>query len=725
MLFLGFPTIHLRTPRIYKTLFKSCSSICLYSSVTPLHFFNSFNLKNTKFNNSLSKQKMSSMNVLVYSGPGTTKNCVEQCVKTFRLLFTPYYSVSTADERMLENQPWELKTALLVIPGGADLPMCKTFRGKINDRIKSYVSKGGKYIGICAGGYYSSSRCEFELGNPTMEVSGPRDLKFFPGPCRGSVVKGFDYGTEKGTRALEISVNLNELPNIAPKVPVYVNGGGLFVDAHKYRNVKILATYPDDIDVNDNVGGSNAAAVLCEVGRGKALLFGCHPEFDPDTLDDNSEVPSFAQVLKTLKATNNSRIDFLRSSLKKLELKVNEKETHMPNLTPLFLCSIDGASGGNLIKSLESEIGYQIQNVMDVGSDKFAINKSMNYVHETENVRAVEDPSLAIKQIFLCENETPDKYLTPNFDIEKFKRCLTEFYELSNQKMNENSVGNTFMYGEVLTSTSGLMDSNFKFLPLIPDGFTITGTIQLLGKGRSGNHWVNPKGVLPVSFLLKIPQSITANSPVVFIQYLGSMAYTQAILEYGEGYDELPVKIKWPNDIYIKYPKYVGENIDKDSKEVTHTKIGGILVNTNVFNGVFYLVLGAGVNVSNEAPTTSINSVIDAMNEYYAKIGKNKRLSHLEEEKLLAKFLTIFNQMFTKFKVDGFTPFLKDYYKMWFHSNQIVTLSHKNGAKAQVCGITPDWGMLMAKDLKTGTIYELQPDGNSFDMFNGLISQKR
>lgn len=667
------------------------------------------------------------MNVLVYSGPGTTQLCIDQCLDSFRLLLSPYYSVSTVNERVLKEQPWESKTAMLIIPGGADLPICKVFRGTINDRIKNFVNKGGLFIGICAGAYFSSGRCEFEVGNPEMEVSGPRDLKFFPGICRGGAIKGFHYGSEIGTKVVEVSVNSKILHGLPNTIHLYLNGGGMFVDAHKYSNVQILASYKDNLDVKDDdeLKGQKAAAVLCTVGRGKSLLFGTHPEFNPALLKNNPEIPSFNQVIKSLKVTNRSRIEFLRESLKLLGLKVNEKEYERPKLTPLFLTSIDKKLATELVTKLESNLHYQIQNIMDLGKDKLAINKSLQYIHNSINETSQEDPELAIKKLYLCDNELPSNSLTPYFDMKYFEDCLIQFYKDSNQALVRGSLGFTFMYGEVLTSTSVLMDSNYRFLSLLPEGFTITGTIQVLGKGRSGNHWVNPKGVLPASVLLKLPQKITQTAPVVFVQYLCSMAYTHAVLEYDVGYEEIPIKIKWPNDIYIKLPKYVGKQIGKDSKEVTHAKIGGILVNTNVFDGEFYLVVGAGVNVSSDAPTTSVNTVIDAMNEHYKSIGSEKRLNHIREEKLLAKYLTIFNQMFEKFKISGFKPFLNDYYSLWFHSNQIVTLNDEGKVKAEIFGITPDWGMLMAKDVKTGNVFQLQPDGNSFDMFSGLISQKR
>jgi len=35
----------------------------------------------------------------------------------------------------------------------------------------------------------------------------------------------------------------------------------------------------------------------------------------------------------------------------------------------------------------------------------------------------------------------------------------------------------------------------------------------------------------------------------LFVQYIASMAIVEAVKAYGEGYDDVPVRLKWPNDI--------------------------------------------------------------------------------------------------------------------------------------------------------------------------------
>lgn len=179
------------------------------------------------------------------------------------------------------KEPWTPSCALLVFPGGADLGYCRTLNGVGNRRISQYVERGGLYLGFCAGGYYGSKRCEFEVGNKRgMEVVGDRELGFYPGTCRGCAFSGFVYHSERGAKAAEIRVSKTSLSEgaVPAAFRTYYNGGGIFVDAPKFhdRGIEVLASYTDDLDVDSGEG--KAAVVYCKFGDGAALLTSNHPE---------------------------------------------------------------------------------------------------------------------------------------------------------------------------------------------------------------------------------------------------------------------------------------------------------------------------------------------------------------------------------------------------------------------------------------------------------------
>jgi biotin--protein ligase len=273
------------------------------------------------------------MNVLVYSGNGTTTESVRHCLYTLRRLLSPTYAVVPVTGDIIIKEPWTASCALLVIPGGADLGYCRTLNGEGNRRITQYVNRGGSYLGFCAGGYYGTSRVEFEVGDKKMAVVGDRELGFYPGICRGLAFAGFVYHSEAGARAADVKINRSAFGEVLKNVPenfkCYYNGGGVFVDAKKLesRGVQTLASYTENLHVDSGEG--SAAVVYRKVGEGHVILTGPHPEFAPNNLNKAKGPPSFTDAVDAIASTDATRIEFTKLSLRKLGLKVNEEEQAM------------------------------------------------------------------------------------------------------------------------------------------------------------------------------------------------------------------------------------------------------------------------------------------------------------------------------------------------------------------------------------------------------------
>lgn len=115
--------------------------------------------------------------VLVYSGPGVSPLSLSHTVLTLSLLLLPHYTVQPVTAQLLSTEPWESNCALLVIPGGRDLPFVEelSMKTKVTRRIREYVQEGGRYLGICAGAYFGSKEVHFDIGG-SMEVKGDREL---------------------------------------------------------------------------------------------------------------------------------------------------------------------------------------------------------------------------------------------------------------------------------------------------------------------------------------------------------------------------------------------------------------------------------------------------------------------------------------------------------------------------------------------------------------------
>lgn len=687
------------------------------------------------------------MNVLVYNGPGTTPGSVRHTVDTLRYLLEPHYAVSTVSSKVLLQEPWQAKTSALVFPGGADLPFVKECRPVI-PAIKDFVSKkGGRYIGFCAGGYFGSSRVEFCQGDPLMEVTGNRDLKLFPGTARGPAFDGFKYKSDVGARASRLLVNNGT------EFSCYYNGGSVFVDADSCDNVEVLAHYSESIDVPFSDTNSNtkpAAVVLCSVGKGKALLTGPHPEFIPKLLEKGEHDSDFpAHLLDELKKDDTKRLEFMHYILSKLGLKTrsNYANYHIPSLTPLLMVN---NPYNNAVKSndFEERVVENLDDVIVAGNhlefsaeeDSFELFKGISdSFKEASTHLDKNDPKNSVKTIVIPNDDEFASMgnVAPNFNFQKYFMTLKE----------SNNIGSILMYGEVVTSTSTLLNVNRTLLSSLPENRILhVGDVQLAGRGRGGNSWVNPKGVCASTAVISIPlvsPATNQNISISFVQYLAMLAYCKAITSHGSGFEDLPVRIKWPNDLYIMNPDYyysknlqlLGKKFDHKLVPLTdiepaYVKVAGLLVNTHIFGDRYTLLLGCGLNVSSTGPTTSLDGWVDILNEERKKQNFSV-LPHVEKEKLLADYMNYLEDILKTFINRGVCYLLPEYYNYWLHSNQIVTLSDHGNTRAMITGITEDYGLLIAKELApgsdysfTGSVFNLQPDGNTFDIFKGLIAKK-
>ncbi|OKL61975.1 hypothetical protein UA08_02569 [Talaromyces atroroseus] len=667
------------------------------------------------------------LNILVYSGHGSTVDSVRHCLYTLRRLLAPNYAVIPVTADMIVKEPWISTCALLVMPGGGDLGYCQSLNGQGNRRISQFVHNGGAYLGFCAGGYYGSQRCEFEVGDKKMQVVGERELAFFPDTCRGCAFAGFVYHSEAGARAAELKVSKSAFSSdaVPDSFHSYYNGGGVFVDAEAYadQGVEVLASYTEELSVNPGKGA--AAVIYRQVGEGSVVLTGPHPEFAAINLDKSAGGPEYEKVIEQLAADDKMRMDFLKACLTKLGLQVNQETTTVPSLSCLHLSSVEPEYTQTLVSSLEEAItkgegdDANKEFLKDV-NDTFQIERNAEYQMQdlkealpdaagadsgkppSDQSSATADEGIVdyntIVKRLLVHDEWPLSKLTPYFNHHAFYAHLKHYQSRSREAVLD--------FGR-----------NTRLLRRLPTGFTMTATVQVAGRGRGSNVWVSPAGALMFSTVIRHPMEKMQSAPIVFIQYLAAMAVVRGIKQYDKGYEDLPIKMKWPNDVYALDPAH------PDKKQ--YTKISGILVNSHYSSEEYLSVVGIGVNAANASPTTSLNAIV----EKFASRATAKS-SPIILEKLLARILTVFEELYIRFLRVGFDKNFEDmYYADWLHMHQIVTLEQEGGARARIKGITRDYGLLLAEELgwedrPTGRVWQLQSDSNSFDFFRGLLKRK-
>lgn len=474
--------------------------------------------------------------------------------------------------------------------------------------------------------------------------------------------------------------------------------------------------------------------------------------FAATNLEPQANIKGYDELIKALAEDDDHRTNFLRACLIKLGLEVNQETTPVPSLSKLHLSALDPQEVGGLVSALsdiitKDEAGEElIEGENDTfhlehPDSRWSVNKlrsalpSAHVSPEDEEKRAKYDPGKAaaidglidnnkvLKTIVSHDSSWPEPKETPYFNhndfygsIQEFRRRETEAFEW----------GDALLYGEVVTSTNTLLDKNPKLLSKLPTGFTVAATTQIAGRGRGTNVWIAPPGCMIFSTVINHPAHLGSSRPIVFIQYITAIAIVEAVRSYdgvmkGGAYADLPVKLKWPNDVYAQDPEKPYR--DEAKKVPNYVKIGGILTNCAYSNGNYQMVVGVGINTTNGKPTTSLDVLLETFSQRH-------KLPPFRIERFLARLLTRLESLYNEFIRKGFTREMEArYYDAWLHTGQVVTLETEGGVTAKIVGITQDWGLLKAHEVgpdgrETGRSFALQSDENSFDFWRGLVKRK-
>ncbi|KAH0951438.1 hypothetical protein HN011_009394 [Eciton burchellii] len=264
------------------------------------------------------------------------------------------------------------------------------------------------------------------------------------------------------------------------------------------------------------------------------------------------------------------------------------------------------------------------------------------------------------------------------------------------ENLNTNELGRLVIYADVLTSSMYVTENRLEH------GLAVIPRQQTQAQGRGRNIWLSPMGCAMFTLQVHISKNSFLGGRIPLLQHIAAVAVISAIRSIA-GYENIDLRLKWPNDIYV------GNSF----------KIGGLIVPTQVDDTLFICNIGAGINLSNNKPTTCINNLIEQYNQKY-----HKKLLKFSYEQYLALIFNELENLLNIVQDNNMQHFYNLYYKYWLHTNSKVTVIKTNGKAENVTisGIN-DYGYLVvhASDGKT---FSVQPDGNSFDLFKGLIAPK-
>ncbi|XP_075053337.1 biotin--protein ligase isoform X2 [Mixophyes fleayi] len=412
----------------------------------------------------------------------------------------------------------------------------------------------------------------------------------------------------------------------------------------------------DVMMIHQTYGENAGEAVLCQVRL----------ELSPESLPDHDK-----GTFDSLKLSNTQRHEVLTQVLTHLGLDCEASTS--PSLTPVYLLTAQEDKYPEVRQWLESRTNKDGL----IKSSKMSLKVCESPQHDVDIT-----PSLAP----LITGG--DGFLSDDFSLEQYRE------NLGTQKL-----GRIVLYADVTTTTFSLLDG-LMFHEPEEMGLIAIATRQTQGKGRGGNVWLSPKGCALMTLLVSIPLSSQLGQRIAFVQHLMSLAVVEAVRSM-PGYEDIELKVKWPNDIY--YGNLM--------------KLGGVLVNSTLMGNMFHILIGCGFNVSNSNPTICINDLISEHNKRY-----KTNIDPLRVDVLMARSVTALEKLIHTFQTEGPNGVLPTYYKYWVHSGQQVRLGGEDGPWAWIVGVD-DSGFLQV--LQEGKdVVTVHPDGNSFDMIRNLIIPK-
>lgn len=205
--------------------------------------------------------------------------------------------------------------------------------------------------------------------------------------------------------------------------------------------------------------------------------------------------PDYPRVVDQLAADDKSRVDFTKACLAKLGLRVNQDNTGVPSLSRLHLSSaqpseiselvstwseiITAENGEEFIRAendtfvLEKPSAWSLANLTKaLPSAVQAVLPAANSEHgatvkteepDTESnpddsTDGIVDYDKVVKRLVAHESSLPENKETPYFNHNAFFSNLRHYNSTSGN--HDGVFGKTLLYGEVVTSTSTLLEKS-------------------------------------------------------------------------------------------------------------------------------------------------------------------------------------------------------------------------------------------------------------------------
>lgn len=189
---------------------------------------------------------------LVYRGPGGCPSCSAAAAALLRHTKWGFQIRYVGPNEHLKLTLANLKTATLYVQPGGDGTLEQAFAslGSKSADIQSYVASGGRYLGLCMGGYLAGHDPGFDL------LPGDAD----------------QFITSDGASVRSVADTIVQVSWRGRSRFMYFQDGPFFTLDHEATEAKILSTYTN----------SEISALVTPYGKGKVGVVGPHPEATDD-----------------------------------------------------------------------------------------------------------------------------------------------------------------------------------------------------------------------------------------------------------------------------------------------------------------------------------------------------------------------------------------------------------------------------------------------------------
>ncbi len=196
----------------------------------------------------------------------------------------------------------------------------------------------------------------------------------------------------------------------------------------------------------------------------------------------------------------------------------------------------------------------------------------------------------------------------------------------------------------------------------------ISAKEQFAGRGRQKNSWESPAGLnIYATFCLFVPEE---HIPICNIPQILAISCSEI-------FPEVPIQIKWPNDLMV------------NSK-----KIGGILCETKSLEKTRFIAVGIGLNVNTSKE--QLCSISKPATSLFAETGipySVETILGTLEEKFVQNLIILFR--------NGFAPFLSTFRKKIYNPGEIRFSLGNSVIKGKIKDINPDGSILLDIDNDT------------------------